>query len=636
MRQPRNNAPAKAALTLGALGVVFGDIGTSPLYTVSTVFNPNDPHPVRQSMDSVFGVISLIFWAVTLIVTVKYVLFVMRADNQGEGGILALLSLIRRKTAGSARVKGGLAALGVFGAALFFGDSMITPAISVLSAVEGLKVVQPSLGHVVVPLTAAIVVFLFAVQRFGTAAVGRMFGPIMIVWFTTIALLGVRGIVMSPEILKVLSPTYAFDFLVHHGATGFFSLAAVVLAITGAEALYADMGHFGRPAITRAWLLLVFPALILSYLGQGGLLLDNPDGSITSPFFQLVPDWGQWPMVFLAMIATVIASQAVISGAFSVANQAVQLGYLPRLRIIHTSEQEYGQIYVPWINWALMAAVLTLVFAFQTSARLAFAYGVAVTGTISITTLLFFWIVRRDWGRPLWVALLGAGFFLTIEFAFLAANLTKLFHGAWVPLLVAAAVFTVMTTWARGREMVSKERLRAEGPLEAWVKQLRSKKPPVVRVPGTAVFLNRGKETAPLAMRANVDHNHALHEHVIVLSLETLPVPRVAPAERFEIDHLGYKDDGITFVAVRLGYLEEPNVPAILRSIARKGFEPGADPNQASYFLSKVEIKRGSAKGMSRWRKELFLITASIAAEPADYFRLPLGRTVIMGSQIRL
>ncbi|MDX6616462.1 MAG: system potassium uptake protein [Solirubrobacterales bacterium] len=636
MLQPGTRAPAKLALTVGALGVVFGDIGTSPLYTVSTVFNPNDPHPVRQSMDSVFGVVSLIFWAVTLIVTVKYVLFVMRADNQGEGGILALLSLIRRKTAGSARVKGGLAALGVFGAALFFGDSMITPAISVLSAVEGLKVVQPSLGHLVVPLTAAIVVFLFAVQRFGTAAVGRMFGPVMIVWFTTIALLGVRGIVMSPEILKVLSPSYAFDFLVHHGATGFFSLAAVVLAITGAEALYADMGHFGRPAITRAWLLLVFPALVLCYLGQGGLLLDNPGGSITSPFFQLVPAWGQWPMVFLATIATVIASQAVISGAFSVANQAVQLGYLPRLRIIHTSAQEYGQIYVPWINWALMAAVLTLVFAFQTSARLAFAYGVAVTGTIAITTVLFFWIVRRDWGRPLWVALLGAGFFLTIELAFLAANLTKLFHGAWVPLLVGAAVFTVMTTWARGREMVSKERLRAEGPLEAWVKQLRSKKPPVVRVPGTAVFLNRGKETAPLAMRANVDHNHALHEHVIVLSLETLPVPRVAPAERFEIDHLGYKDDGITFVAARLGYLEEPNVPALLRSIARKGFEPGADPREASYFLSKVEIKRGSAKGMSRWRKELFLITASIAAEPADYFRLPLGRTVIMGSQIQL
>jgi KUP system potassium uptake protein len=636
MVQPGTRAPAKLALTVGALGVVFGDIGTSPLYTVSTVFNPSDPHPVRQSMDSVFGVVSLIFWAVTLIVTVKYVLFVMRADNQGEGGIMALLSLVRRKTAGSARVKGVLAALGVFGAALFFGDSMITPAISVLSAVEGLQVVEPSLGHLVVPITAAIIVFLFAVQRFGTAVVGRMFGPIMIVWFTTIGALGIHGILMSPEILKVLSPTYAFDFLTHHGMTGFFSLAAVVLAITGAEALYADMGHFGRPAITRAWLLLVFPALILSYLGQGGLLLDNPNGSISSPFFQLVPHWGQWPMVFLATIATVIASQAVISGAFSIANQAVQLGYLPRLRVVHTSEEEYGQIYVPWINWALMGAVLALVLAFKSSASLAFAYGVAVTGTISITTVLFFWIVRRDWGRPLWLALLGAGFFLTIELAFFAANLTKLFHGAWVPLLVGAAIFTVMTTWARGREMVTKERLRAEGPLAGFVKQLRAKKPPIVRVPGTAVFLNRGKETAPLAMRANVDHNHALHEHVIVLSLETMPVPRVGPDDRFEIDHLGYKDDGITFVGVRLGYMEEPNVPAILRAIARKGFEPGVDPKETSYFLSKVEIKRGASKEMSLWRKELFLITASIAAEPADYFRLPLARTVIMGSQIRL
>jgi KUP system potassium uptake protein len=636
VEQPSNRPPAKLALTLGALGVVFGDIGTSPLYTVSTVFNPDDPHPVAQSTDSIFGVISLIVWAVTLIVTVKYVMLVMRADNQGEGGIMALLSLIRRRTEASARVKGVLAGLAVFGAALFFGDSMITPAISVLSAVEGLQVIEPSLDQLVVPITAAIIVFLFAAQRFGTAAVGRLFGPIMIVWFTTIGVLGVRGILMEPKILKVLSPSYAFDFLTQHPSTAFFSLAAVVLAITGAEALYADMGHFGRGAITRAWLLLVFPALMLSYLGQGGLLLDNPAGSISSPFFQLVPDWGQWPMVFLATTATVIASQAVISGAFSVANQAVQLGYLPRLRVVHTSEHEYGQIYVPWINWALMTAVLTLVFAFQSSAKLAFAYGAAVTGTIAITTVLYFWIVRRDWGRPLWVALIGAGFFLTIELAFLAANLTKLFHGAWVPLLIGAALFAVMTTWARGRELVTKERVRAEGPLEEFVKKLRDKKKAVFRVPGTAVFLNRGKETAPLAMRANVDHNHALHEHVIVLSLETMPVPRVAPADRFVVDDLGFSDDGITFVEARLGYLEEPNVPRIVRAIARHGVECPLEPGEATYFLSKVEVKRGGAQEMSRWRKELFLITAAIAAEPADYFRLPLTRTVIMGSQIRV
>ena len=413
----------------------------------------------------------------TIIVTFKYVLLVMRADNQGEGGIMALISQVRQVgDRVSGRTKFLLAGLGVFGAALFFGDSMITPAISVLSAVEGMKVIEPSLDSLVVPITATIIVVLFASQRFGTGAVGRMFGPIMIVWFTTIGVLGIRGITMHPDVLKSLSPTYAVDFLFHSGSTGFFSLGAVVLAITGAEALYADMGHFGRPAITRAWLLLVFPACILSYLGQGGLILDDPS-AISAPFFQLMPHGGLIPLVVLATAATVIASQAVISGAFSIAHQAAQLGYLPRLRVIHTSEHEIGQVYVPFINWLLLGAVLTLVFSFQTSAKLAFAYGMAVTGTITITTILFFFIVRHRWHRPLWLAVLGASGFLAVDLAFFAANLTKLTHGAWLPLTIGLVLFTVMVTWFRGRELVTAERLRVEGPLQGFVDELRAKDP---------------------------------------------------------------------------------------------------------------------------------------------------------------
>jgi KUP system potassium uptake protein len=634
MEATGNHAKAKAAMVVGALGVVFGDIGTSPIYTIQTVFNPDDPHPVQSSIASVFGVVSLIFWSVTIIVTFKYVLLVLRADNEGEGGIMALISQIRQIADGvSGRAKFLLAGLGVFGAALFFGDSMITPAISVLSAVEGLKVIEPSLDNLVVPITATIIVVLFATQKLGTGAVGRVFGPIMIVWFAAIGILGIRGIAMHPEVLKALSPSYAVDFLFHSGSTGFFSLAAVVLAITGAEALYADLGHFGRPAITRAWLLLVFPACILSYLGQGALILDDPS-TITAPFFQLVPHGGLIPLVVLATAATVIASQAVISGAFSIAHQAAQLGYLPRLRVIHTSEHEIGQVYVPFINWILLGAVLTLVFSFQTSAKLAFAFGMAVTGTITITTILFFFIVHHRWHRPLWQALLGAAGFLTVDLTFFAANLTKLTHGAWLPLTIGLVLFTVMVTWFRGRQLVTEERLRVEGPLQDFVEELRRKDPPVVRVPGTAVFLNRGKETAPLAMRTNVDRLGSLHEHVVILSLETLPVPRVADAKRLDIDELGYKDDGITFVRVSYGYAEEFDVPAVIRLIDKAGVECPLEVNEASYFLSKVELRPNDRPGMSRWRKELFLATSVISAEPADYFRLPRERTVFLGSQI--
>jgi KUP system potassium uptake protein len=627
-------ALGRTAFVVGALGVVFGDIGTSPIYTIQTAFDPGDPHPIQASLQSVYGVVSLIFWSVTLIVTVKYVGLVMNADNDGEGGIMALISQIRELgEEGPAHIKFLLAGLGVFGAALFFGDSMITPAISVLSAVEGTETISSSMESLVIPITLAIILVLFAFQRRGTGPIGRMFGPVMLVWFTTIAALGIRGIAMHPEVLEALSPSYAFDFLFGSGSTGFFALASVVLAITGVEALYADMGHFGRPAISRAWLLLVFPACILSYLGQGALIMDDPE-AIGAPFFRLMPHDGLVPLVVLATAATVIASQAVITGAFSLAHQATQLGYLPRLRVIHTSEREYGQVYVPLVNWLLMAAVLALVLAFQSSAKLGFAYGMAVTGTITITTILFFVIVRRRWRRPLWLALGGAGLFLAVELAFLGANLTKFVHGAWVPLAIGVILFTVMATWFRGRELVTAERVRVDGPLQAFVDGLQRMDPPVARTPGTGVFMNRGKETAPVSMRACVDHLHALKEHAVVLSLENVSTPRIKPADRLEIDDLRYRDDGIVFVRAKYGYAEHYDVPALVRQIAEAGAEGPVDPQDTSFYLSRVELKPGDQPGMSRWRKHLFVVTGLIAAEPADYFRLPRDRTITLGAEI--
>jgi len=634
MERDAKQALGRTALTLAALGVVFGDIGTSPIYTIQTAFNPGDPHPIGATSDHVLGVASLIFWAVTLIVTVKYVTFVMDADNDGEGGIMALISQVRQlgdRVQG--RTKFILAGLGVFGAALFFGDSMITPAISVLSAVEGTETIEPSMDSWVVPITVVIIVLLFAAQRLGSGVVGRLFGPIMLIWFTTIAVLGVRGISMHPEVLKALSPSYAFDLLFQSGSTGFFALTSVVLAFTGVEALYADMGHFGRPAITRAWLLLVFPACILSYLGQGGLILDDPS-AISAPFFRLMPHDGLIPLVILATAATVIASQAVISGAFSIAHQAAQLGYLPRLHVVHTSARAYGQVYVPVINWVLLVAVLALVLAFQSSAKLAFAYGTAVTGTILMTTVLFFFIVRHRWHRPLWLTLVGAAFFLAIELTFFASNLTKIGHGAWLPLMIGLVLFFVMTTWFRGRRLVTAERLEVEGPLRDFVKELRTHDPPVARVPGTGVFMNRGKETAPLSMRACVDHLHSLPENAVILSLETLPVPRIRPKDRLEIDDLGYRDDRLTFVRAKHGYAEEYDVPKLVRQIAKAGVECPVDARQASFYLSRVELKASDKPGMSRWRKRIFLITATITAEPTDYFGLPRERTITLGSEI--
>jgi KUP system potassium uptake protein len=626
----------RVGIVVGALGVVFGDIGTSPIYTIQTVFNPGDPHPVPISADSVYGVVSTIFWSVMIIVTLTYVTLVMRADNNGEGGIMSLIALLRRWTGKRGRrATMFLAGLGLFGAALFFGDSMITPAISVLSAVEGLKVIEPDFEDFIVPITAVIIVGLFSVQRHGTATVGRFFGPVMIVWFLAIGACGVNGIVDNPEILKALSPTYALTFLVEHFHIAFFALAAIVLSVTGAEALYADMGHFGRRAITFGWLGLVLPACTLSYFGQGALVLAD-ESTVSAPFFLLTPEWARIPMVVLATAATVIASQAVITGAFSVASQAAQLGYLPRLRIQHTSASTIGQIYVPWINGLLMVAVLILVFAFRSSAALAYAFGMAVTGTITITTTLFLYYARTRWRWPLWLVIIGGGLLLLVDLMFLAANMTKLVHGAWLPLLIGVVAFTVMTTWEKGRGIVTRAREKAEGPLREFVDGLRDCKPPLMRRAGTAVFLNRGKETAPLAMRANVEHNRVLHRHVIVMSIETVPVPRLTDEERITIDELGYKRDGIIHVRTCYGYMERPNVPAALGLLDPAHTEGQIDVDTASYFLSKLELIAGDEPTMPEWRKRLFIATSYITSDAAAYFNLPLDRTVSIGSRIEV
>jgi KUP system potassium uptake protein len=627
---------ARTGIVIGALGVVFGDIGTSPIYTVQTLFNPGDPHPVPITHANVYGVVSLIFWSVMIIVTLTYVTLVMHADNDGEGGVMALITLVRRLgRRSSPRVISALSALGILGAALFFGDSMITPAISVLSAVEGLKVVDPSLSELVVPITAVIIVGLFAVQRRGTAAVGRFFGPVMIVWFLVIGACGVRGISGHPQILKALSPTYALEFIFGHLHIAFFALAAVVLSVTGAEALYADMGHFGRKAITWGWLGLVLPALVLNYLGQGALLLGR-QSVVNAPFFLLVPSGWELPMAILATAATVIASQAVITGAYSVASQAAQLGYLPRLRIAHTSASSIGQIYVPWINGMLMVAVLILVFAFRSSAALGYAYGMAVTGTITITTLLFLYIAHTRWRWPLWMVIIGGGALLTVDLMFLAANLTKLVHGAWLPLLIGLVTFTVLITWQRGSAIVLTARDKAEGPLQPFIDEINSHEPPYPRIPGTAVFLNRESETAPLSMRANVDHNHVVHERVIIMSIVVPPSPRVPNDQRITVDDLGYADDGIYYVAAQFGYMERIDVPAALRLVDPAQIGGAIDLDATSYFLTKIELIPGDQPTMSPWRKRIFIATSLMAADAAGYFGLPGGQTVLIGSRIQV
>jgi KUP system potassium uptake protein len=623
-----------AALTLGALGVVFGDIGTSPLYALQTVFT-SDHHAVHTNAGDVYGVISLVFWSITMVVSVKYVTFIMRADNDGEGGIMALTALVQRARVKSAMAKLLLVTLGILGASLFYGDGAITPAISVLSAVEGVKVAVPSLHSMVLPLAVAVLTALFLIQRFGTSLVGKLFGPVMAVWFGVLGLTGLIEIAHHPDVLRALSPSYGAKFITAHGHVAFIALGSVVLAVTGAEALYADMGHFGRSPIRRAWFLLVFPALTLQYLAQGSLILRSPK-SISNPFFLLMPSWAQIPMVLLATVATVIASQAVISGAFSVTHQAVQLGFLPRLTIRHTSRREIGQVYVPVVNGALLTIVIAIVIGFGSSTALASAYGVAVTGTFILNTILFLAVARLLWRKPRrWIAL-GAVVFLTIEVTFFAANLTKVVHGGWLPLAIAAIVFVVLMTWRKGREIVSVNRAREEGPLREFIDELDTRREEIVRVPGTAVYLNAHAQTTPLALRANVEQNHVLHERVVIVSLLTERVPHVYHADRLTCDELGHAADGITGVTVRIGFQDAPNVPAMLNlAMRRKLLEP-IDLERASYFLSQITIVPTKARGMNPWRKRLFLLLARNAANPVAYFRLPDDRTVTVGERVAL
>jgi len=631
---PASAHPARAGLVLAALGVVFGDIGTSPLYALETVFSINDG-AVRPTPEDVYGVVSLMFWSITLIVSIKYVGIVMRADNDGEGGVMALAALARRLYSGRTERSSLLLVVGIVGVALFYGDSLITPAISVLSAVEGLEVAAPGLSRLVLPIAVVIVVLLFAGQRFGTGRVGRLFGPVTVLWFAALAAGGLWRAVAEPGVLRALSPTYGVSFVLAHPGIAFVAMGAIVLVITGAEALYADMGHFGRQPILRAWFFLVFPALTLNYLGQAALILNQP-GAESDPFFLLYPEWARLPMVVLATAATVIASQAVISGAFSLTRQAMQLGLLPPLTVRQTSEHEGGQIYLPGVNAGLLVGVLVLMLAFRSSERLATAYGVSVTGALVVDTVLLLLVARVLWHwSPRKLALAAVAFGL-VEVTFLAANLSKVAHGGWLPLLIAAVVFTVMTTWRRGREIVTANRQAKEGSLREFIDEVRNRGLP--RVPGTAVFPHPGKETVPLALRANTYHNHVLHEAVIIVSASAANVPHVPVQERLTVDDLGYADDGIQHLSVRFGFSDAPDLPAALHQACADGVFKDAvhDVANASYFISRGALRRTHAPGMRGWRKALFVALAHNATDPAAYFGLPAHRTVTMGSDVEV
>jgi KUP system potassium uptake protein len=620
---------ARAVLALGALGVVYGDIGTSPLYTEQVIFTAHRA-AATTTLAGVYGVVSLIFWALMIVVTIKYAGFIMRAHNRGDGGIMALTALIQRRKVMHAAL---LITLGIFGASLFFGDGMITPAISVMSAVEGLNVAAPTLAHLEVPISLAILFGLFAIQRYGTGAVGWLFGPLIVIWFVALGILGAHEVVRHPGVLQALSPTWGARFMVDHGIAAFLTLGGVVLAVTGAETLYADRGHFGAGPIRCTWLLIVFPALILNYLGQGALILAHPH-SVSNPFLLLVPGWGRFAMVILSTLATIIASQAAITGSFSVARQAVQLGFLPRLQIVHTSKLE-GQIYVPVVNWALCIGVAALVLAFQSSNKLADIYGVAVTGTFILNTLLFVAVARYLWRTAIWKLVALGALFLTVEIAFFSSNLAKIAHGAWLSLGVGVVISIGMITWRKGREIVTANRIAKEGPLEQFLDALPHTEPSIRRVPGIAIFLNPGKETTPLALRAEIEHAHAMHEKVVIVTVETVSVPHVDGDDCFYCERLGCGLFKVIHVTVRCGYRDRQDIPKALALARKQGLlERNLDLEHASYFLSRITIMPTDAPGMSRWRKKLFLTLARNAASPIEHFSLPAERTVTIGSQI--
>ena len=625
--QPAEHSRNVPALMLSAIGVVFGDIGTSPLYAMKETFA--GPHPLALDKPHVYGVLSLVFWAVMVVVSIKYVIIIMRADNRGEGGSLALLALVSRAAEGRRGVTTMVGALGIFAAALFYGDSMITPAISVLSAVEGLQVVAPQLEAYVVPLTMVILLVLFLIQRHGTAAVGVLFGPVMLVWFLVLGVLGVKNIALAPQVLVALSPHWALAFLYNDGLTGFLALGSVVLAVTGAEALYADMGHFGRLPIRLAWYLLALPALLLNYFGQGALLLTRPD-ALENPFFRLAPDWAGIPMLILATAATVIASQAVISGAFSVTRQAIQLGYLPRMTIVHTSEREIGQIYIPFLNWTLMLFVMALVLGFQSSSKLASAYGTAVTGTMVIDSLLIAMVMFLLWGWGRRRVFIMVGCFLALDLAFFLANSTKILHGGWFPLAIGLAVFLILTTWKRGRVLLI-ERLRHDAmPVVDFLASLSDR---VVRVPGTAMFLTGTSEGVPLALLHNLKHNKVIHERVVLLTVIVDEVPFVNPDRRIEASVLA---PGFHRLMLRYGFMEDPNIPKALAHARSDQLGFFYEPMSISYFLSRETLIPSSVPGMALWREHMFAILSRMATSAMDFFHLPSNRVVELGSQVEI
>ena len=621
----------KIVLALGALGVVYGDLGTSPLYAEQVIFtqHANAAHP---DVAGVFGIVSLIFWALVIVVSVKYAGLVMRAHNRGDGGVMALAALIQRRKIGRTTL---LVCLGIFGAGLFFGDGMITPAISVTSAVEGLNVVDPSLSHLVVPISLGILAGLFAIQKRGTGAVGWLFGPVILIWFVIIGGLGAKEVVQHPAVLQALSPSWAARFMADHGVAAFLTLGGVVLALTGAEALYADRGHFGAKPIRMTWFGVVFPSVLLSYLGQGALILHHPN-TISNPFYLLVPSGARIPMVFMATAATIIASQAAITGSFSMARQAVQLGFLPRLKISHTSELE-GQIYVPLVCWGLAAGVAALVLVFQKSSALADIYGVAVTGTFVLDTILFLAVARGLWHIAKWKLAIVGALFLTVEVSFFSSNASKVEHGAWIPLCIGLAVSIVMVTWRKGREVVTDNRTEEEGDLSDFLYHLRMADPPVQRVRKVAVYLSPDKRTTPLAMKADVEHHHVFHEKVLIVSIDSIGISHVDQDDRLCVETLGSGLFKIRHVTLRAGYQDRTDVPAALALARKQGMlDRNLDLEHASYFISRITITPTRAPGMARWRKRLFVGMARNAASPIGHFGLPVDRTIMVGSQIAL
>jgi len=615
-----------AALTLAALGVVYGDIGTSPLYAAKETFNPD--HGIPLNTANVLGGLSAIFWALMIVVSLKYVILIMRANNKGEGGIMALLALASSAVKDRPRWVAPIMILGVFGASLFYGDAVLTPAISVLSAVEGLEVGTAAFKPYVVPIAVGVVVGLFALQRQGTSLVGALFGPVAVVWFLAIAALGVRGIAGAPEVLSAVNPLHALDFVTQHGYSSFVVLGAVLLAFTGAEALYADMGHFGKAPIRMAWFGLVFPALVLNYFGQGALLITNPK-ALDNPFYLLAPEWALYPTVALATAATVIASQATISGTYSLTKQAIQLDYLPRMNVTQTSESEIGQIYIRGANWVLLLVILAAVIGFGSSTRLASAYGVAVTGTMLVTTILTFFVIRFAWGYNLFLSIAATGFFILVDAAFFSSSLLKIVEGGWFPLALGAIVFTVMTTWHRGRQIAMAVQKETGTSIESFLDSLAEN--PVPRVPGTAMFMAGNADAVPRALLRNFACNRVLHERVVLLTVIIREVPWVTASERIKVETLKH---GFYRVIVYFGFMDTPDVSRALDHCKEHGL--AFEPLQTWFLLSRATVVPTPGKGMALWRERLFAAMARHARTAGDYFNIPAAQVIELGTKLEI